>query len=238
MRFIPAGDTAIVVEFGDRIDRALSDRVLQLAGHIRRAPPAGVVEVVPTFRSLLVHYDPRVTSGKDVVASIGGLGSAPEVGHRRRRRWTIPACYAPEFAFDLAEVAHRTGLSADAVVARHAQTEFHVYMIGFSPGHPYMGDLPDELVLPRRVDPRLRVPAGAIAIASTLSVMYPAESPSGWHVIGATPIQLFDAEWEQPSLLAPGDAVRFAPIGVHEFEAIRSAVAAHAYSPAGEEMPP
>ena len=236
MRFIPAGDAAVVVEFGDRIDRALSAEVLQLAQVMRAAPPAGVVEVVATFRSLLVHYDPRLTGGKRVIAAIRELTATGAGARRPRRRWTIPACYAPEFALDLAEVAERTGLGAAQAVARHAATEFHVYMVGFSPGHPYLGDLPDELMLPRRTDPRLRVPAGSIAIASTLSVMYPADSPSGWHVIGATPVQLFDAAWEQPSLLAPGDAVRFAPIELPEFHAIRSAVEAKRFAPVSEEI--
>ncbi|MPZ55981.1 MAG: 5-oxoprolinase subunit PxpB [Rhizobiales bacterium] len=236
MRFIAAGDTAVVVEFGGRIDRALSARVLQLARQVRAAPPAGVIEVVPTFRSLLVHYDPLATSGKNVVASLRALTASGGDKGRPRRRWIIPACYAPELAPDLAEVAERTGLGADEVVARHARTLFHVYMIGFSPGHPYMGDLPAELALPRRNDPRLRVPAGSIAIASTLSVIHPAENPSGWHVIGATPIRLFDACWERPSLLAPGDAVRFDPIGLPEYEAIRTAASAGTYLPVGEEI--
>ena len=238
MRFHPAGDTAVVVEFGDEADRALSNEVLRLARHLRAAPPPGVVEVVPTFRSLLVHYDPLITSGKDVIAAIHGGMDALGGQVRPRRRWTVPACYAPRFALDLAEVSERTGLGAEEVVARHVQTPFHVYMIGFSPGHPYLGDLPDDLSLPRRTDPRLRVPAGSIAIASTLSVIHPTENPSGWHVIGATPICLFDVQREQPSLLAPGDAVQFVPIGMPEFEAIRAAVAAGTYQPVSEEIAP
>jgi len=238
MRLLPAGDTAVVIEFGDRVDRALSDEVLRLARQVRAAPPPGVVEVMPTFRSLLVHYDPLITSGKEVIAAIRRGMAAPGGQVRPRRRWTIPACYAPQFALDLAEVGERTGLGADEVVARHVRTPFHVYMIGFSPGHPYLGDLPDDLSLPRRTDPRLRVPAGSIAIASTLSVIHPTENPSGWHVIGATPVCLFDVQWEQPSLLAPGDAVQFAPIGVPEFEAIRAAVAAGEYQPVSEEIAP
>jgi len=236
VRFLPAGDTGVVVEFGDRIDRALSDRVLRLARRLGAASPAGVIEVVPTFRSLLVHYDPLATSGRDVVAAIRGLAMADGDGGRRRRRWTLPACYAPDVAPDLAEVASRTGLSAADVVARHAGTAFHVYMIGFAPGHPYLGDLPDELALPRRPDPRLRVAAGSIAIASTLSVIHPTENPSGWHVIGATPVRLFDPAREQPSLLAPGDVVRFAPVELTEFAALRAAAAAGTFMPTCEEI--
>jgi KipI family sensor histidine kinase inhibitor len=238
MRFLPAGDTAVVVEFGDRVDRALSDEVLRLARRLRAAAPPGVVEVVPTFRSLLVHYDPLVTSGRNVIDAIRWGIEAPGGRVGPRRRWTIPACYAPQFALDLVEVGERTGLGAEEVVTRHVQTPFHVYMIGFSPGHPYLGDLPEELSLPRRTDPRLRVPVGSVAIASTLSVIHPTENPSGWHVIGATPICLFDVQWEQPSLLAPGDTVRFMPIGVPEFEAIKAAVAAGEYQPVSEEIAP
>ena len=238
MRFSPAGDTAVVVAFGGRIDRALSAQVLQLARRVRAAPPAGVLDAVPTFRSLLVHYDPLVTSGKDVIAALRALTAPDDGAIRPQRRWTIPACYAAELAPDLDDVAQRTGLSAEAVVSRHAQTPFHVYMVGFAPGHPYMGDLPEELALPRRTDPRLRVPAGSIAIASTLSVMYPADSPSGWHVIGATPVRLFDPAWQQPSLLAPGDAVRFERIGLHEFRAIQSEVEAGTVTLHSEAIPP
>jgi KipI family sensor histidine kinase inhibitor len=236
MRFLPAGDTAVVVEFGEQVDRRVSDEVLRLAEEVRAAPPAGVVEVVPTFRSLLVQYDPLATSGGAVIASIRRLTQQPTKEHRRRRRWTIPACYAPEFALDLAVIAERTGLRADDVIAGHVQTEFHVYMIGFVPGHPYLGDLPRALDLPRRSDPRVRVPRGSIAIASALSVIYPADSPSGWHVLGATPITLFDPRWERPSLLAPGDAVRFAPIGLDEFTVMRSAVEAGRFTPTSEEI--
>jgi KipI family sensor histidine kinase inhibitor len=109
-------------------------------------------------------------------------------------------------------------------------------MIGFTPGCPYMGDLPAELHLPRRVDPRMRVPTGSIAIAAALSIIYPVESPGGWHLIGATPVRLFDPKWEKPSLLAPGDAVRFEPVGFAEYEAIRAAALADRYRPVSEEI--
>ena len=238
MRFLPAGDTAVVVEFGDRIDRALSSRVLALARALRDAPPAGVVGVVPTFRSLLVHYNPLITSGRNVLDAMRGLAEVERGRGEPRRRWTIPACYAGGLAPDLDDVAERTGLSTEEVATRHAHTEFHVYMIGFAPGHPYMGDLPEELALPRLAEPRLRVPAGSIAIASTLSVIHPTENPTGWRVIGAAPVRLFDPAWGQPSLLAPGDAVRFEPVGLREFERIRSAVEAGTYTPASEEIAP
>jgi inhibitor of KinA len=235
-RFLPAGDTAMVVEFGDEIDRTLSERVLRLAEQIRGAAIAGVIETVPTFRSLMVHYDPLATSGTrladDIRALVGGVASRA----RRRRLWRLPACYAPNCAPDLPAVAERTGMRAADVIERHARTRFHVYMIGFVPGYPYMGDLPPELQLPRRADPRTRVPAGSIAIASSLTAVYPVESPGGWHLIGATPVRLFDSSWEHPSLLAPGDAVRFEPISFDEFQSIGAAVAAGRHASASEEI--
>jgi KipI family sensor histidine kinase inhibitor len=236
VRFLPAGDTALVVEFGDRVERALSDRVLQLSRQIDAARLPGVVESVPTFRSLMVHYDPAVTDGERLMGEIRARIGQIETMTRRRRLWRLPACYAPGCAPDLASVAERTGLAPREVIHRHAQTQFHVYMIGFTPGCPYMGDLPAELSLPRRVDPRMRVPTGSIAIAAGLSIIYPVESPGGWHLIGATPVRLFDPRWEKPSLLAPGDAVRFEPIGLDGYEAIRAAALADRYRPVSEDI--
>jgi KipI family sensor histidine kinase inhibitor len=236
VRFLPAGDTALVVEFGDRIDQALSERVLLLSARLRAAPPVGLVETVPTFRSLMVHYDPRETDGATLLAAV--KDAVQQAGNMtwRRRRWRFPACYEPDCAPDLAWVAEQTGLTGAEVVRRHAATQFRVYMIGFTPGFPYMGGLPPELNLPRRTDPRIRVPAGSIAIASGMTAIYPVESPGGWHLIGSTPVRLFDPQWEQPSLLAPGDAVRFEPVGRAEYEDIRTAVADNRYVPVSEEI--
>ena len=145
------------------------------------------------------------------------------------RLWRVPACYEGEFAPDLAEVARLSGLAPAEVVALHSGTRFHVYMLGFLPGFPYMGDLPPQLALPRRADTRLRVPAGSISIANSLTAIYPYESPGGWHLIGATPIQMFDPERPKPALFAPGDAVRFQPIDPAAFASIRRAVETRSY---------
>ena len=219
----------MIVEFGDSIDRVLSDRVLRLSALVRAANLPGVVETVPTFRSLMVHYEPLATDNASLTAAIEKLLDTSRDEPKPVKLWRIPACYAISHAPDLAEVAQRTGLSAAEVVRLHSGTRFHVYMLGFVPGYPYMGDLPDPLVLPRRTDPRIRVPAGSIAIATNMTAIYPLESPGGWHLIGSTPIRLFDLRWPRPALLNPGDAVRFEPVSVHEFDAIRAAVAADAY---------
>lgn len=229
VRFLSAGDRALVVEYGDRVDRGLSERVLRLAAAIRSKPPGGVVETVPTFRSLTVYYDPLQTTGAALQDAIAKLLELGEARRRGGRLWRVPVCYDGDFAPDLGEVARLTGLTQDTVVALHSGTRFHVYMLGFLPGFPYMGDLPSELTLPRRADPRLRVPAGSISIATSLTAIYPYESPGGWHLIGATPIRMFDPERPEPALFAPGDTVSFYPIDAGEFAAIRLAAETRSY---------
>ena len=168
-RFLPSGDTALTVELGESVDRALSAAVIDLATRIDSAGLAGVVEIVPTFRSLLVHYDPLVTTADALEGQITGLLDHPAAALQSARRWRIPACYEADFAPDLDEVTRRTGLSPAQVVERHTAVPYHVYMLGFLPGYPYMGDLPDAIQLPRRETPRVRVPAGSVAVATNLT---------------------------------------------------------------------
>lgn len=229
VRFLSAGDRALVVEFGDRIDRTLSNDVLRLDAILRSERLSGVVETVPTFRSLMVHYDPLITSRADLECAIAGLLDRDQGSGHTGRLWRVPVCYEGDLAPDLAEVARLTGLAPADIVALHSGTRYHVYMLGFLPGFPYMGDLPEALALPRRADPRLRVPAGSISIATSLTAIYPYESPGGWHLIGATPIRLFDIARMPPALFAPGDAVRFEPIDRASFAAVRQAVASGRY---------
>jgi len=236
VRFLSSGDRALVVEFGDRIDRELSNNVLRLDASLRSSGLSGVVETVPTFRSLMVHYDPLVTSRAELDRAIAGRLDRQTSPRGAATLWRVPVCYEGEFAPDLAEVAHRTGLAPSDVVALHSAVRYHVYMLGFLPGFPYMGDLPPQLALPRRADPRLRVPAGSVSIATTLTAIYPYESPGGWHLIGVTPIRLFDPARPRPALLAPGDIVQFEPIDLASFASIRIAVDSGDYEVACEPI--
>ena len=236
VRFLPAGDAAVVVEFGDHVSRILSDRVLRLNALVRAANPRGLVETVPTFRSLMVHYDPLATDSASLIGAIENLLDSGSGETTQARLWRIPACYAISHAPDLEDVARCAGLSTEEVIRLHCSTRYHIYMIGFVPGFPYMGDLPPALVLPRRADPRTRVPPGSIAIATGMTAIYPLESPGGWHLIGTTPVRLFDLRWPRPALLGPGDAVQFEPITAVEFEAIGAAVAADAYQVPSEAI--
>ncbi|HET9020144.1 MAG TPA: allophanate hydrolase subunit 1, partial [Acetobacteraceae bacterium] len=158
-RLLPQGDAALVVEFGDRIDPGLNARVMALAAALRERPIAGITETVPTFRSLLIHYDPLRLDFADLSAQVGAILAGLGDFVPRRRHVTIPACYEGDLAPDLADVAARTGLSEPEVVRLHSGTAYQVFMIGFVPGFPYMGVLPEALRLPRLATPRLAVPA-------------------------------------------------------------------------------
>jgi inhibitor of KinA len=224
--FLSCGDTAVVVQFGENVDAEVNRRVMGLDASVRRRGMAGVVETVPTFRSLMIHYDPRRTSRATLISEVEPLLENDEEVVASPARWTLPACYEGAFAPDLEDVAARTGLVPERVVALHSAATYRVYMIGFLPGFPYMGDLPRELELPRREEPRTQVPAGSIAIATTQTVVYPCESPGGWHLIGRTPVPMFSLSRPQPVLFKPGDEVRFEPIGAAEYADIQARIQA------------
>lgn len=217
-RFLPFGDAALLVEFGDRVDPALSARVMGLDARLAAADIPGLIETAPSFRSLMVQFDPLETEGEAVAAAIRPLCAGLDAAEPEGRLWRVPVCYEGDLATDLEDVAARAGLAPEAVVALHAEAEHSVYMIGFLPGCPYLGGLPAEIDLPRRTDPRVRVPKGSVAIAAGLTVIYPVESPGGWNLIGRTPVPLFDPGAAPPALFAPGDRVRFEPVGRADYD--------------------
>lgn len=225
-RFLHAGDTALVVEFGDRVDQGLSGLVLALAHRLEAAAVPGVVETVPTFRSLMVHYDPLRLPQAELTRRLAPLLVDLEAGDSAGRRWRIPTCYHESLGLDLADVAQRIGLPVDQVVERHSATTFHVYMMGFLPGLPYLGGLPPEFNLPRRENPRIKVPSGAVAVAMAMTVIYPLESPGGWHILARTPTPLWDMRCDPPTLLAAGDKVIFEPVSLSEYDSLRARAAA------------
>ena len=211
VRWLDAADGALTLEFGDAITPALVAQVAALEHAVTAAQARGelpgLLEAVPTFRSLTLLYDPLCTSRAALDPALHTLLEAPAAPRAAaRRRWRLPASYG---GADLADVAAATGLAADAVVALHAASTYTVYMLGFMPGFAFMGGLPEALAMPRRREPRLRVPAGSLAITGPLTAVYPWESPGGWQLIGHCPVPLFDARASPPVLLAPGDEVRF-----------------------------
>jgi KipI family sensor histidine kinase inhibitor len=228
VRYLSCGDTAFTVEFGNEVSPDINGRVIALHAAIGRARGAGqlagLVETVPTMRSLMVTYDPLLTSRATLQPAIEGMiahGLATEVS---RRDVTIPCCYDdPDFAPDLKEIAKRTGKSAEQVIAGHLASAFKVYHLGFMPGLAYIVGLDQSLVLPRRAEPRVRVPRSSVAIAMDWTTIYPFESPGGWHLIGRTPLWMFDQRRERPVFLAPGDRVSFRRIDRPTFDRINRA---------------
>ena len=226
-RLLPAGDTALSVEFGDCVDRELNGLVLALARRMTEAKIAGVVECVPTFRSLMVYYDPLLLPCAALSARIGKLMQGLRATETAVRSWRLPVCYDEDVAPDLGDVAARTNLTPAQVVERHSAVAYHVYMLGFLPGQPYMGDVASELALPRRQSPRLRIPAGSVAIATSMTCIFPGETPCGWHLIGRCPVALWDLKrGASMPLLQPGDKVGFAPVSLREYEDLLARAAA------------
>ena len=224
-RLMPSGDTALVVEFGDTIDRETNARVLALADRIEAAQIPGVVEQVPTFRSLMVHYDPELLLFDALAGRIQDMLPGLSAKPHAKRQWLLPACYGGEMGPDLDDVARATGLTTAEVVRLHAADTYHVYVVGFLPGWPYRGDLAEKLALPRRENPRVKVPMGSVCIAQRLTGIYPLESPGGWHLLGRTPVRMFDPRRQNAVLLAPGDTVRHVPVPPAEFERLEALAA-------------
>jgi inhibitor of KinA len=213
-RVVHAGDSVVVAELENRIDERVNARAIRLAAAIARAGLQGVRDVVPTYRSVAVYYDPlRVdfTRLSDLLSHEAQAAAGTEAADRPERRTPkrIPVRYGGTDGPDLADVAAFAKMSEAEVVARHTGRTYRVFMMGFLPGFPYMGTVDPLIAAPRRTTPRLRVPAGSVGIAGSQTGMYPSESPGGWQLIGRTPIRLFDLSMPSPFLLEPGDDVEF-----------------------------
>jgi KipI family sensor histidine kinase inhibitor len=226
-RIVPVGDTAILIEFGETIDSKINAAVITLDRRIRAMAIEGVVDLVPTYRSLLVHYDPDRLDGRALLAQLGKLRIDLEEPATEGRLWTVPGTYGGEFGIDLEAVARRHGLSTEEVVRLHTRPTYRVYMVGFVPGFTYLGGLDPRLHTPRLEDPRQRTPAGSISIGGIQAGIASVEIPSGWHLLGRTPVRTFDPERTPPVLLEPGDRVRFVPIDPARFVELDRRAAMH-----------
>lgn len=215
-----AGDAAIIAEFSEAPDPRAAARARALDTALAGAAPDGLVEAMPSLRSLLVRFDPLRISGRAMAALLEALArDLPEAPATAPRRFEIPVCYEPPFALDLEETARRLALSPEEVVTRHRAPIYTVIMVGSFPGHPYLIGLDPKLFLPRRVPPRTRLPAGSVGMAEAMANVYPQETPGGWNIMGRTPLALFNPAWPRPALLAPGDEVRFTRISADAFAA-------------------
>ncbi len=262
VRFLAMGEACVVVEFGNTIDPEVNERVHRLARCLQNllsrpeattyqgtfyrqeyrswseVARAGIRELVPTYRSLAVYFDPLEVKRQALEAQITQLlqeidvpepagALEAEAGSQREKTFPrqgktviIPVCYGGEYGPDLAFVAQHTGLSEEEVVKIHTSRTYRVYMLGFLPGFPYLGGMDERIATPRLETPRTRIPAGSVGIAGTQTGFYPMESPGGWRIIGRTPIKAFDPFSDTPFLLFPGDFVQFKSIGEGEYRKI------------------
>lgn len=231
LRFLNLGDSALTVEFGNIIDQQLVETVAAFDRRINRAIEQGelsaVTETIPTYRSLTVLFDPFKNSPEQLQQRLLDLLAEPEESlDRKIRYWSLPVCYGGEYGPDLERVANSCSLDPDEVVDLHSTQTYQVYMIGFAPGFPYMGEVPEQLQMPRLKEPRIRVPVGSVAITGRQTAIYPWESPGGWLLLGRCPLPLFDAGRTEPALLAAGDRVSFQSITPADFDKYAAAASA------------
>jgi KipI family sensor histidine kinase inhibitor len=219
-RIVPCGEAALVVEFGDAIDAAINAQVLGLDRAVAQANIQGVIEAVPTYRSLLVHYDPLVLSFAELSAQMRALANSAAAGSGPRRRWRIPVVYGGEYGIDLDDVAKARGISTDEVIRLHTAGDYYVAMLGFLPGFAYLAGLDPRLATPRRDDPRAVTPAGTISIGGVQAGVQCLPGPSGWHLLGRTPVRTYHPRRDPVFLIEPGDAVTFHAIDQGEWAAL------------------
>jgi inhibitor of KinA len=220
------------VELGEEISAEVNTRVRALEYLVDQKALPGVVETVPSYRSLLVYYDPSVVGYDALCAQLAALAEqATTTAMPPAREVELPCCYEGELGADLEAAAARLGLSVDELVALHAGADYLVYFIGFTPGLPYMTGAPERLTIPRLDTPRVKVPAGSVAIGGTQCCVYSVESPGGFWLLGRTPVRLYDPDAAEPILLRPGDRVRFRPIDRRQFDDVAMRVAAGRFRP-------
>jgi 5-oxoprolinase (ATP-hydrolysing) subunit B len=216
-RILPSGDSAITVEFSRNIDDTANQRVLALDRALANAPVSGVTETVPTYRSLLVHYDPTLIDFDRLGEKLVELAQLPVPPATTTRRWRIPVVYGGEHGIDLEDVAKTLKTTPDDIVARHVAGDYRVAMIGFTPGWSYLSGLEEGLHMPRRQNPRLLTPAGTISIGGVQTGVQCLAGPSGWHLLGRTPVRTYQLHRDPIFLLEPGDHVKFSAVDAKTF---------------------
>ncbi|MGO4283060.1 5-oxoprolinase subunit B family protein [Bosea sp. TAB14] len=219
-RFLDAGEAALVVEFGSGVDPAVSDRVLALDAALAEAAPTGLRELVPTYRSLMIHYDPLQITRDALVGMVEERLSAPKTRERKAVLWTVPCCYEAPHGEDLAEMAEIMGMPAEKAAQIHAGATYRAYMYGFAPGFTYLGGLPDEIAISRRTKPRPPHDSKVVLVGGGLSAIATFSMPTGWYVVGRTPERLYAPERASAFLMEPGDDIRFEPIDAATFAAL------------------
>ncbi len=232
MKLLPAGDQALVAEFGNSIDPEINRQVHALASALTREQVPGIRELVPTFRSLLICYDPAVTGFGQLSEALKRLAGRPETNVPAARRiLQVPCCYGSHFGPDLCDLERYTGLSREEIIRLHSSVDYKIYMLGFLPGFAYLGGLDKRLEIPRLSTPRVKIPKGSVGIGGSQTGVYPLDSPGGWRLIGSTPLDFYRPDNEEPVLCRAGEYIRFVPVSSSEYYDIRQMILRGTYRP-------
>ncbi len=230
IRILTAGDSSLLIEFGNEISPEINRRIAAVVELMREQHIEGVVDVIPAFCSLLVNYDPRVAGYEKMKKRLESLVRVDiKVGQTKRKIFEIPVLYGGEYGPDLASIADHAGISEDEVVLIHSSKDYLIYMLGFLPGFCYLGGLDERIHTPRLSNPRLRIRAGSVGIGGSQTGIYPLDSPGGWQLMGMTPIKTYDPEREIPILVEAGNYIRFVPIDEEQYKRIQAQVAEGSY---------
>jgi len=225
-RFLACGDAAVTIEFGTAIDPEISARVLALDAELNAQKAPGLIETVPTYRSLMVQFDSLIFDYERFQQQVRSVVETLEAAPASGRRWKVPVVYGGTFGIDLDATAERHGLTPAQLIEKHTAPVYRVYMIGFMPGFTYLGGLDPSIATSRRTDPRPMTPAGCISIGGIQALIAGQAMPSGWHILGLTPVRTFMAGREPAFLTAPGDEVVFEPVDAARWDALDRAAAA------------
>ena len=213
-----AGDSSLLVEFGQEISPAINRKIAGLVQLIREQQIAGIVDMIPTYCSLLINYDPRVVLYDELAQRISALTKLELTsGSQRKRVYEIPVCYGGKYGPDLALIAQHAGLSEEEVIRIHSSSDYLIYMLGFLPGFTYLGGLDERIHTPRLPNPRLKIEAGSVGIGGSQTGIYPLDSPGGWNLMGMTPVKTYDPNREKPILVEAGEYIRFVPVDEAEY---------------------
>lgn len=236
MDILPIGDHALSVQFENVISPSVNRKVHRLYEALKKEKPAGVSECVPGYRALTVYYDPLQIQYERLYKFIYHVfGHMDEASEGAMKTYYLPVCYDVSFGQDIERLASEKELSVEEVVELHSSVSYFIYMLGFTPGFPYLGGLDERLHTPRLETPRAKVEAGSVGIADAQTGVYSIDSPGGWNIIGKTPVPLFNAANDEPALLPPGHLLRFEPVGYREYAEIEKSVDRGEYSIRVEE---
>ena len=225
-----AGDSSLLVEFGNEINPEINARIASFVKLIREQQIEGIVDMIPTYCSLLINYDPRIVLYKDIKNRIQNLLKIEVSGTTRRKKvFEIPVCYGGEYGPDLNLIAEHAGLTCEEVIQIHSSQDYLIYMLGFLPGFTYLGGLDERIHTPRLPNPRLRIEAGSVGIGGSQTGIYPLDSPGGWNLMGKTPVKTYDPDRETPILVEAGDYIRFVPVDEAEYKRISELVDKNEY---------